>query len=210
MSDREHVAGVILAGGRSRRFAGGAKESALLRGVPLIEHVIARARPQVAALAISRSAADADRRWDLPVVVDRRVGQGPLAGLHAGLEWASSEVPTATHLATFAGDTPLVAPDLVARLYDVCVQCGAPAALPSCGGVVHPALGLWSLALLAKAERALHSGSRALLEFAHRSGAVLADFDDCDATAFFNVNTRGDLAELEEICARRMFRDKVL
>ncbi|MDX1556713.1 MAG: NTP transferase domain-containing protein, partial [Xanthomonadales bacterium] len=45
--------GVILAGGRSRRFGSRPKALAILGGVTLIEHVIERLSPQVSDMALS-------------------------------------------------------------------------------------------------------------------------------------------------------------
>jgi CTP:molybdopterin cytidylyltransferase MocA len=44
--------GIVLAGGRSRRLGGGDKGLRPLARRPILAHVIARARPQVAALAL--------------------------------------------------------------------------------------------------------------------------------------------------------------
>lgn len=72
--------GVIIAGGKSRRF-GSDKAAALLEGKALIEHVAEALRAQVDALTV------AGRSWPgLPVLSDRPQGAvGPLAGLNAAL-----------------------------------------------------------------------------------------------------------------------------
>jgi hypothetical protein len=56
MSQLTSIAGIILAGGRSRRMAGRDKSFIDLGGKPLIAHAVARLRPQVAALAINANA----------------------------------------------------------------------------------------------------------------------------------------------------------
>ena len=80
------VAGIVLAGGGSSRF-GSDKLRAAYRGRPLLHHAIARVsevcRDVVVVLA------PADDGGDLPPGVrlthDSSEGEGPLAGLHAGL-----------------------------------------------------------------------------------------------------------------------------
>jgi molybdopterin-guanine dinucleotide biosynthesis protein A len=47
------IVGLLLAGGQSRRMGGGDKALRLLAGQTLLDHVIARVRPQVAALVLN-------------------------------------------------------------------------------------------------------------------------------------------------------------
>ena len=47
------VVGLLLAGGQSRRMGGGDKALHLLGGIPLLERVIERLRPQVDALVLN-------------------------------------------------------------------------------------------------------------------------------------------------------------
>ncbi len=89
------VAGVLLAGGLSRRMGGGDKALATLGGTTLLQRVIDRAKPQVAALAINANG-DPARFADfgLPVIPDVIDGfAGPLAGVLTGLEWAAAQAP---------------------------------------------------------------------------------------------------------------------
>ena len=55
------VAGVLLAGGQSRRMGGGDKCLRPLAGKPILAHIIARARPQVSSLVLNANG-DSDRR----------------------------------------------------------------------------------------------------------------------------------------------------
>src|SRR5688572_5092940 len=103
------ITGLILAGGQGRRMGGVDKGLQPFRGKPLVEHVIERFRPQVQELLIS--AAPAARAYEAygRVVLDE-LGEGPLAGLHAGLAACGGL------LASAPCDTPLLPDDLVARL----------------------------------------------------------------------------------------------
>lgn len=77
------VLGAVLAGGVSRRF-GSDKAMADWRGTPLIEHVIARLRPQVSDLVVvGRDHPGAASIPDRPAP-----GLGPLGGLCAALHHA--------------------------------------------------------------------------------------------------------------------------
>ena len=58
---RCRVFGVVLAGGLARRMGGGDKPLRLLAGRPMLDHVLERLRPQVAALALSANGDGAAR-----------------------------------------------------------------------------------------------------------------------------------------------------
>ena len=193
------IAGLIFAGGKSSRFAGGPKENALLAGRSLLSHVIDRAAPQVEVLAISRADTNAAIVGGLPIIVDVFQDCGPLGGLHAGLRWANSLTPKADYLATFACDTPMVPVDLVARLLDALSKSDRAAAIAQAGGDRHPTLGLWSTALELMARRRLEAGEFSLHGMAAQAGAVAVDFTDAARCGLFNVNTRADLAMLEKM-----------
>ena len=63
------VVGLLLAGGQSRRMGGGDKALRLLSGVPLLERVIERLRPQVEALVLNANGDPARfAKFRLPVV----------------------------------------------------------------------------------------------------------------------------------------------
>ena len=97
-------------------------------GKPMVEHVIARLRPQVHRIVISANDDPACFSGTcLPVVADTVEGHaGPLAGLHAALEWAASETPDARFVATVPVDTPFLPTDLVVRLAAACAPATPP------------------------------------------------------------------------------------
>lgn len=199
------IAGIVLAGGLARRMGGGDKGLRLVRGRPILERVIDRARPQVAALALSANG-DAERfaALGLPIVPDDVPGNpGPLAGILAGMEWAATVVPGAGYLASFAGDTPFLPPDLVPRLAEALGQSGAGVACAASGGRLHPVFGLWPVASRAELRRALvEEGVRPVEAWARRHRLAVVEFSAAPLDPFFNVNTADDLAEAERLAAR--------
>ncbi len=196
------VVGVLLAGGRARRMGGGDKCLLPLAGRPLLEHVIFRARPQVAALVLNANGDPARfAAFGLPVVADTIEGfAGPLAGVLAGLDWAAAEVPAARWIATFATDTPFFPQDLVVRLAGAVAGDAADLACASSAGRAHPVFGLWPLALRDDLERLMREeGLRKIDRFTARYRLATVDWPVEGIDPFFNVNRAEDLEAAEAL-----------
>jgi len=131
-----HSAAIVLAGGQATRMGGGDKTLLAVGGKPMLASIIAALG--VPNIAISANG-DPSRfeQFGLPVVPDGALaGEGPLAGVLAGLDWAAALGMTT--LLTVPGDTPLLPTGLAERL--------APA--PGCaasGGRMHHLVTLWAL-----------------------------------------------------------------
>lgn len=194
------VIGVILAGGRSRRY-GTDKAFVPFNGATLIEHVIRRAAPQVDKLLISANDEPPFAQFGIPVLADTATendgGQmGPLAGILAALDWLAIHEPQARWLASFSVDTPLLPADMVPRLRATAEREGAVVACSRSAGRLHPLLALWSPAIRDGLREALARGERAAHRFAERQGMAVVEFADQPCDPFANVNTPDDLARL--------------
>jgi molybdopterin-guanine dinucleotide biosynthesis protein A len=190
------IAGIIIAGGKGTRL-GGDKPLRAFGQSTLLDAVIARARPQVDALALNVSAVALERYRDsgLELLTDSEEDDiGPVAGILAGLEWA--ERRGAIWLATFPADTPFLPRDLVRLLL---VSGGAAAAHD--GERLHGLCAVWPVharAVLMRAvrEESVRSLSHAITYLGGRECVI-----NRDVHAFFNVNTPQDLEEAERILA---------
>jgi len=201
------VAGVLMAGGQSRRMGGGDKCLRPLDGKPILEHVIDRVRPQVAPLLLNANG-DPERfaGFGLPVVADA-VGDfaGPLAGVLTGLEWAADQASGCTWLASFATDAPFLPEDLVARLLAAVEAEGADMACAASGGRDHPVFGLWPVRLRGDLRRAMvDEGIRKVDAWTARFQLARVAFPPVETPAgpldsFFNANRPEDLAEAERL-----------
>ncbi len=183
------IAGLVLAGGRASRMGGGDKCLLPLGDVTVLDALLARLTPQVAAMAISANGdAGRFRRFGLPVLSDLAQHAGPLAGVAAGLAWAASL--NATVLLTVPGDTPFIPRDLAVRLVP------APAWAES-GGAVHPLVALWPATAAAPLFAWLEGGgSLRVRTFGEAIGMRAVVFDETPEP-FFNINTPDDLAEAQ-------------
>ncbi|MEW5727939.1 MAG: molybdenum cofactor guanylyltransferase MobA, partial [Pseudomonadota bacterium] len=192
MTDISSIAGLVLAGGLSRRMGGADKALIEIGGVPLVTRAVRRLAPQVAEVILNANG-DPVRfaSLGLPVVADVVAGHaGPLAGVLTGLEWLAANRPAIGWMATVPTDSPLFPHNLVARL----AEAGAPLAVACSQGRIHPVFALWRLDLLDRVRALVASGERRMGMAAEMLGAARVEWPN---DPFVNVNTPGDLAALD-------------
>jgi len=190
------VVGLLLAGGQSRRMGGGDKALRPLGGIPLIDRVIERLRPQVNALVLNVNGDPARfARLGLPVAADSVPGfAGPLAGVLAGLDWAFSHRSDCPYVVSVATDAPFLPIDLVARLAQGLDEASADIACAASGGRAHPVFGLWPVRLRYDLRRALvDQAIRKVDLWTARHRLTTVSFADHPVDPFFNANRPEDL-----------------
>ena len=205
MPNNSDIAGVLLAGGQSRRMGGGDKCLRDLGGRPLLARIIERAAPQTGHLMLNANG-DGSRfeAFGLPVVADVVDGfAGPLAGVLTGLEWAAEHAPGRGWVASFACDAPFLPRDLVARLAAAIEDQNADMACARSNGRDHPVFGLWPVRLAADLRYALvDEDIRKVDVWTARYRLAHAEFDGSEIDPFFNVNRPDDFATAETILNR--------
>jgi molybdenum cofactor guanylyltransferase len=201
------IVGLLLAGGQSRRMGGGDKALLPLAGRTLIDHVIDRVRPQVAALVLNANG-DPSRfaRFGLPVVPDNIADfAGPLAGILAGLDWAAANRPDCEFIVSVATDAPFLPADLVARLLDGMTKAEAELACAASHGQAHPVIGLWPVRLREALRHAVVAeGIRKVDRWTARYRLAAVPFPDetPGVDPFFNANRPEDLERAAALTSR--------
>ncbi len=167
-------------------MGGGDKPLLILHGRSLLARIVATLAPDHAHIAISANGDPARFATSLPVLADQEPGQGPLAGVLAGLDWAAGLGAPA--LLTVPGDTPLIPAGLARSL------APAPAVAES-GGRRHHAVALWPVGAREALRAFLRQpGPRSVRAFADTLAMRPVAFA---GDPFVNVNTPGDLAALD-------------
>lgn len=207
---RVSVTGVLLAGGMGRRMGGGDKPLRDLAGKSLLSHSVARARPQVESLVLNVNG-DVDRfaHYDMPVVTDVVEGYaGPLAGIHAAMEWSRRTHAESKWLVSFATDAPFFPTNMVSSFLETQVRSEAQIICARSRGRTHPVFALWSLDLVQELRSAMvDEDLRKIDQWTSRYTVGFVDFDEPAQTVdpFFNINRPEDLAEAEQL-----FKDRPL
>ena len=187
-------------------MGGGDKFLQPLAGQPIVAHVIARLAPQVSTIVINANG-DPQRfaAFGLPVISDVVADYaGPLAGVHAGIDWTRRHIPEASAIATVEADSPFFPHDLVVRLAAAREKENAALAVARSSDGLHPVFGLWALTLEDTLLRALRDGERKMSDWVGGQGGVAVDFPQFEigghtVDPFFNINRAEDLAEAERL-----------
>ncbi len=195
---RESVTGVIVAGGKSRRF-GSDKASASLRGRPLLQWVRDALAPIVNEIVVVTAAGQTlpPMHPSIPVIVveDREPERGPLGGLATGFAVAASPVCFAASC-----DAPLLHTAVAARILDALDDHDA--VLPEVGGFQQPLVAAYRRdPCLAAAEAALAAGVNKVLDALAVLDVLALGEDrlailDPDLRSFRNANSPEELAAI--------------
>lgn len=200
MITKDHILGILLAGGQARRMGGGDKCLLPLGDKTLLQRSIARARPQVSQLLLSANGNSLRfARSGLPVVADAYPDfLGPLAGIHAGLQWLSEHSPQCQWLASFACDTPFFPDDLVAELAYAAERQETLIAVAASEERMHPIFALWHRSLLDDLGHTLDSGQiPPIQEWIGERTHTQREFTRPGYDPFFNINRPQDLYNAE-------------
>ncbi|EIF30237.1 molybdopterin-guanine dinucleotide biosynthesis protein A, proteobacterial [Burkholderia sp. Ch1-1] len=198
---REHITGLLLAGGRGTRMGGADKGLQTLHGTPLAAHVLKRLAPQTGTLLISANRhleayTALGARFGATVVADTLAGfPGPLAGLLAGLRAAGTG-----YVLSAPCDSPWLPAELAQRLAHALDSNGADIAMVSTtdahGQVsLHPVFALLRRDLADDLSAFLEAGERKVRAWYARHKTVEVVFTD--ERAFYNINSLQELADLE-------------
>ena len=187
------VSCIILSGGRATRMGGVDKGLVCLQNKPLIQHVIEHLTPQTDEILINANREISQYQAFGYLVLPDKTDDflGPLAGFNLGLQHA-----THNYLLTVPCDSPLLPSDLAQRLLKDLMENNADIAVASSDGNAHPVFSLCKKTVLASLNNYLALGERRVSAWQKSQQYIEVDFSDC-ASAFVNLNTFEDLADLE-------------
>ncbi|MFC1716243.1 molybdenum cofactor guanylyltransferase [Candidatus Poribacteria bacterium] len=200
MSD---FAGVILAGGVSRRL--GYRNKALLKigNKSVIEYVIEALSRATGNISLITNSPGEFAHLDLPMFGDILPGSGSLGGIYTGLK------VTETHYnLVVACDMPFVQPCLLTSLinnsknYDVVIPVTADG--------LHPTCTIYSRNCIEPIEEQIKTGNLKIIDFFPHVAVNSIDLDAlcpcCDPNVFFNINTNEDYLKASAIADRYLNR----
>lgn len=195
----ERIFGVVVAGGKSRRF-GGHKVLAPLAGSPIGIWGVRALEAAGLSVGVVSAAEGVEAALGVPARPDLEVDLGPIGGLWTALQWAEERGDGGVLL--LGCDMPLVDEPLLRTI--VGWSPAAPAVVPVGPTGLEPLCALYRLTCATEVERRLHSDDRSLHGLANAVGAtfmgedVVAEVTD-PRQAFMNVNTPEDRDLVERL-----------
>jgi molybdopterin-guanine dinucleotide biosynthesis protein A len=192
-------AGVVLAGGRSRRMGGTPKTLVRLGGMTLIERVIERISPQVNSLQLSMETKNPDYDFlGVKQVADPEGGSnGPLGGLLSALEHLPNQSDC---LLLVPCDAPFLPLDLAERLMQQLVISDLPVCVVRYENELQPTFSVWHRRLIPELRQAvLKDRLGGFKQFLATVKPGTLDWETSRQQPFFNINNLTQLAAAETL-----------
>ncbi|MBN2123644.1 MAG: molybdenum cofactor guanylyltransferase [Deltaproteobacteria bacterium] len=187
------VTGVILAGGKSRRY-GTNKALVEFDGAPLIAKVCDRLQSVFPRILLVTNTPEEYAFLHFPMVGDRIKGLGPIGGIYSGL-------CALTDSAGFfvACDMPFLNRDLIRHMVHEAGE--SDAVVPKIDWMIEPLHALYTKKCIPAIEAAIHSGKYQTLRFLGRVRVLYMEENelrglDPELRSFTNVNSPEDLRRL--------------
>jgi len=184
----ENVSGVVLAGGKARRMGGIDKGLIEINGQAMIKYVLDALKPQVYEILINANRnIEKYEQFAHAVVSDQMQDfQGPLAGIVASMAIAKTK-----YICTCPCDGPLIAEDLVTRLFSAFKDKDVEIAVAHDGKRMQPVYAILDCTLHASLLNYLNSGERKIDRWYTQHNYKQIDFSD-KQECFININTPED------------------
>nr|WP_281501644.1 molybdenum cofactor guanylyltransferase [Kordiimonas laminariae] len=185
MIAKTDIAGLVIAGGTSKRF-GSDKYKAELLGKCLLDWSVANLQPYVADIALNLpvGASSTDH-----TCIYEEDNLGPLSAVITGMRWAREQGYG------WLLSTPVDVPVLPSGLHDRLIETGCSYTVADDGP--HGLCALWSTEEIDVLQMLLVEGKRSVKRAHQFLGNRAVFFPASKSTDYFNINTQADLAQLK-------------
>ena len=194
-----NILGVVLAGGKSKRF-GDDKTTAKLGNKTLLDHTIEKIEKKFdEILIISNNEKHISIKKNVFLTKDLIEGQlGPLVGVLSAMEWIKKHKKNYNWIATFPCDTPFFDENLVDKIMNCPKNSSKKLFFLKSGNGRHNIFGLWSLELKDILLEDINKGHRKVEEWANKVGSEIIEINDKNDYNFLNINTKEDLEKAKK------------
>ena len=189
-----NILGVVLAGGRSKRF-GNDKTIAKLGNKTLLDHTIEKIEKNFHEILIVSNNEKLDfSKKNIFSTKDLIEGYlGPLVGVLTAMVWIEKNKKNYNWIATYPCDTPFFDENLIDKIKNFPKKSKKKLFFLKCGSRRHNIFGLWSLELKETLLEDVNNGHRKVEEWANKAGSEIIEIDDKNEYNFLNINTKEDL-----------------
>jgi molybdenum cofactor guanylyltransferase len=195
-----NILGVVLAGGKSKRF-GEDKNLVKLGEKTLLEHVLSKISNKFdEILVVSSHNQEIKKLKNVTVIQDCFDDFGPLVGVLSSMKWVKGNQKQYKWIATFPSDTPFFETSIIEEYKKKINSNDSSLYFVKSNNKRHNIFGLWSVDLLETLENDLIKNNfRKVEEWANKIGVKTIDVKITNFDPFFNINTKEDLEEAKKI-----------
>ena len=195
--NENNILGVVLAGGKSKRF-GQNKSEVKLGSKTLLEHTLNKIKSKFNKIII---VSNKDLVKNYTVIDDCIEGQlGPLVGVLSAMKWIKKNNFSYSWVATFPCDTPFFNISIIDEFKKASKLNDSYLYFVKTKEKRHNIFGLWSIKLIETLEEDITKNDHRKVEkWADKIGVktINVSYDNIDP--FFNINTKEDLIEAKKI-----------
>jgi len=198
--EENNILGVVLAGGKSRRF-GEDKNHIMLGDKTLLEHVLFKISDKFyETLIVSSHTLKIQKTNRMTIIPDCLEDFGPLAGVLSSMKWIKENHKSYQWIATFPSDTPFFDTSIIEEYRKRIMTNDSLLFFVKSNKKRHNIFGLWSLELQKTLEDDLiNNNFRKVEDWANKIGVKTIDIDFKKFDPFFNINTKEDYEEAKKI-----------
>jgi molybdenum cofactor guanylyltransferase len=195
-----NILGVVLAGGKSKRF-GQDKNCVKLGSKTLLEHVLSKIIDKFDEIVIVSSyPLKIKDTKKISIIPDCLKDFGPLAGVLSSMKWIKENRKTYKWIATFPSDTPFFEESVIEEYKARVKESESNLFFVKSNEKRHNIFGLWSTDLLEILEEDLIKNNfRKVEEWANKIGVEVINVKKKQYDPFFNINTKKDLETAKNI-----------
>ena len=195
-----NILGVVLAGGKSKRF-GEDKNLVKLGEKTLLEHVLSKISDKFEEiLVVSSHNQEIKKLKNVIVIPDCLNDFGPLAGVLSSMKWIKENQKQYNWVATFPSDTPFFETSIIEEYKKRSKTNDSLLYFVKSNNKRHNIFGLWSIDLIETLENDLIKNNfRKVEEWANKIGVKTIDIKITKSDPFFNINTKEDFEEAKKI-----------
>ncbi len=192
-----NILGVVLAGGKSKRF-GQDKNKVKLGGITLLQRTLTKIKSKFDKIII---VSNSNIKNNYITINDCINGQlGPLVGVLSAMKWVKENNLQYEWIATFPCDTPFFDISIIDEFLSASKTNNSLLYFAKTKEKRHNIFGLWSLKLIKVLEEDIVNNKfRKVEDWANKIGVKTINIFYNDIDPFFNINTKEDLLKAEEI-----------
>ena len=197
--DHNNILGVVLAGGKSKRF-GKDKTQVKLGNKILIDYILSEIIDEFnEILIVSNNKINFLLSNKISLIKDLKEGLGPLGGILSAMKWIKKNNKNYKWISTFPSDTPFFTKKQLKNFYKKIKLNQSNLFFIKNKSSRHNIFGLWSLDLIDKLEADLLKGERKVELWANSVGVNLINIESENIDPFMNINTKDDLEKAKKI-----------